>query len=131
MFPISKYERNKLDSVGLIQYRRVGRNPQDANITIANREHVSRDKTDYVVDTERHEIKKFLGYFEDCNMQKISNAQLKRLVDGAKATDVNIQQDGEYKEKAFIYVRPDGTILMDKISEYMIFLNIWKNRKKI
>lgn len=130
MFPISKYEREKLDSVGLIQYRRVGRNPQDANITVANREHVSRDKTLYVVDEPNHGIKKFLGYFEDCNMQKISNLQLKKLIEEKKATDDNIQHDGEYKEKAFIYVRPDGTILMDKISEYMIFLNIWKNRKK-
>lgn len=128
MIPITKSERKALDNVGLIKYRRVGINAQDANIQIANREHMSRAKTDYI--TEEPEIMKFLGHFENFNMQRISNSQLKQLKDKGMATEDNIQKVGEYKPTAFIYIKCNGTILMDKIAKYMIFLGIWKNQTK-
>ena len=126
MIRVSKRERKSLEEVGLIKYKRKGVNYQDANIVVANREHLSKSKTSYI--TEEPEIMKFLGRFEDLNMQKISRSQLKQLEDQEKITDENIQKSGEYKPKAFIYIKNDGIILMDKIAKYMLALGIWKNR---
>ena len=60
MIKISKNERNNLKRVGLLKERKIGFNRQDANYTVANREHVGRDKTIYV--TEEPEIMLFLGH---------------------------------------------------------------------
>lgn len=128
MVRISKYEREQLDKFGLIKYRRTGMNPQDATIQVTNKEHVSRDKTYYV--TEEPQIMKFLGKFENLNMQKINKTQLKSLMDANMATKDNIQNAGEYKPEAFIYVKENGIILMDKVRKCMLFLGIWKQNNR-
>lgn len=128
MIRISKYEREQLEKNGLVKYRQVGHNPQDANIQVTNREHMSRDKTYYI--TEEPRIMKFLGHFEGYNMQKISDMQLKKMMAGNIITNDNVQHSGEYKTGAVVYVKNDGTILMEKVSKFMIYLGIWKANHK-
>lgn len=61
MIKISKSQKEALENAGLIRYRKVkdGTEIQSPNIYVANREHLSRSKTYYVVEEPR--IMKFLG----------------------------------------------------------------------
>ena len=72
MIRITKQEREALDSVGLIRYRRqYGKNIlQDSNLVVTNREHIGKNsKTYYVV--EEPAVMKFLGHYEGLNLQRI------------------------------------------------------------
>ena len=62
---ITKSEKEALENAGLIRYRKVkeGIEIQSPNIYVANREHLSRSKTYYVV--EEPKIMKFLGLWVD------------------------------------------------------------------
>ena len=80
MILITKNERKALDEVGLLKYKRTGFNPQDQNFQVVNREHVGRDKSIYV--TEEPEIMAFLGHYENLNLQKISESQVKQVIAG-------------------------------------------------
>ena len=73
MIKISRSQRDALESVGLLKYRRRGFNPEDEKFSVVNKEHVSRDKTYYVV--EEPEIMLFLGFYENQNLQIISKRQ--------------------------------------------------------
>lgn len=61
MIRISKSQKEALENAGLIRYRKVkdGIEIESPNIYVANREHLSRSKTYYVV--EEPKIMKFLG----------------------------------------------------------------------
>lgn len=65
MIKITKSQKEALENAGLIRYRKVkdGIEIQSPNIYVANREHMSRAKTYYVV--EETKIMKFLGYWKD------------------------------------------------------------------
>ena len=65
MIRITKSEKEALENAGLIRYRKVkeGIEIQSPNIYVANREHLSRSKTYYVV--EEPKIMKFLGLWVD------------------------------------------------------------------
>lgn len=62
MIRITKTQKEKLEKAGLIKYRIVknGIEVQSANLYVANKEHMSRSKTYYVV--EEPKIMAFLGF---------------------------------------------------------------------
>ena len=72
MIKITKSQREALENAGLIRYRKTkgGVEIQSPNIYVANREHMSRSKTYYVV--EEAKIMKFLGLWKD-NPKKNKN----------------------------------------------------------
>ena len=65
MIKITKSQKEALENAGLIRYRKFkdGVETQSPNIYVANREHMSRSKTYYVV--EETKIMKFLGLWRD------------------------------------------------------------------
>ena len=65
MIKITKAQKEALENAGLVRYRKVkaGVEIQSPNIYVANREHLSRSKTYYVV--EETKIMKFLGLWTD------------------------------------------------------------------
>ena len=65
MIKITKSQKEALESAGLIRYRKVkgGVEVESPNIYVANREHLSRSKTYYVV--EEAKIMKFLGLWTE------------------------------------------------------------------
>lgn len=127
MIKVSKYERKELERVGLLKNRQVGLNPQDANYTVTNREHVGRDKTIYVA--EEPEIMLFLGKYDDLNLQRISVNQYNKLVEKKILNDANIQRWGEYKVNAICFQDSYGVYRCKKISKIMLELGIWSNNK--
>lgn len=127
MIKVSKYERKELERVGLLKDRRVGLNPQDANYTVTNREHVGRDKTIYVA--EEPEIMLFLGKYDDLNLQRISVNQYNKLVEKKILNDTNTQRWGEYKVNAICFQDSYGVYRCKKISKIMLELGIWSNNK--
>lgn len=65
MIKITKSQKEALENAKLIRYRKVkgGIEVESPNIYVANREHLSRSKTYYVV--EEPKIMKFLGLWKD------------------------------------------------------------------
>ena len=102
-------------------------NPQDANYTVTNREHVGRDKTIYVA--EEPEIMLFLGKYDDLNLQRISVNQYNKLVEKKILNDANTQRWGEYKVNAICFQDSYGVYRCKKISKIMLELGIWSNNK--
>lgn len=127
MIKISKSERDNLKRVGLLKDRRIGMNGQDANYTVANREHVGRDKTIYV--TEEPEIMLFLGHYENLNLQKINAKQYKQLVDKGILNSNNTQYWGTFVPNAVAFEDATGGWRCKKVTKIMLELGLWSNSK--
>ena len=127
MILITKSERQALDNVGLLKYKRTGYNPQDQNFQVVNREHCSRDKSIYV--TEEPEIMAFLGRYENLNLQRVNDGQVKQLVSGGFLNDNNMQKWGTYVPNAIAFEDREGQWRIKKITKLMLFLRIWKSNK--
>lgn len=127
MIKISKSERDNLKRVGLLKDRRIGMNGQDANYTVANREHVGRDKTIYV--TEEPEIMLFLGRYENLNLQKINAKQYKQLVDKGILNGNNTQYWGTFVPNAVAFEDATGGWRCKKVTKIMLELGLWSNSK--
>lgn len=127
MILITKSERQALDNVGLLKYKRTGYNPQDQNFQVVNREHCGRDKSIYV--TEEPEIMAFLGHYENLNLQKINDSQVNELISGGLLSDNNMQKWGTYVPNAIAFEDRDGQWRIKKVTKLMLFLKIWKNNK--
>lgn len=127
MIKISKSERDNLKRVGLLKDRRIGMNGQDANYTVANREHVGRDKTIYV--TEEPEIMLFLGHYENMNLQKINAKQYKQLVDKGILNGNNTQYWGTFVPNAVAFEDATGGWRCKKVTKIMLELGLWSNSK--
>jgi hypothetical protein len=127
MVLISKEERKALDKVGLLRYKKVGFNGQDQNFQVVNREHLSRDKSIYVV--EEPEIMAFLGRYDNLNLQKINVLQLKSLREGGFVNDSNSQYWGTYNPNAVAYEDREGNWRIKKTSKMMLFLGLWKTNR--
>ena len=127
MIRISKYERKELERVGLLRSRKIGMNPQDANYTVANKEHCSRDKTIYVA--EDPEVMLFLGKYDEMNLQRISINQYNRLIDKKILTKDNTQIWGNYTPNAIAFQDAFGVWRCKKVSKIMLELGIWSNNK--
>jgi len=128
MILITKDQRAALDKVGLLQYKRVGINAQDQNFVVVNKEHVSRDKSYYVV--ESPEVMLFLGRYENLNLQKIRNDQLKMLQENKMLHDGNMQKWGTYVPNALAFEDEEGQWRIKKVTNLMLALGIWKSNKK-
>lgn len=127
MIAITKKERDDLQENGLLQFKKVGVVKEDSNFYVANKTHKSRDKSYYVVETP--EILKYLGYYEDCNLQKISKNQLDNLLKNNYIAENQVQKEGKYVADAIAFVANDGRIFIEKIAKNMIFLGIWKRKE--
>ena len=127
MILITKSERKALDSVGLLKYKKTGFNPQDQNFQVVNREHCGRDKSIYV--TEEPEIMAFLGRYENLNLQRVNDGQVKQLVSGGFLNDNNMQKWGTYVPNAIAFEDRDGQWRIKKVTKLMLFLGIWKSNK--
>ena len=127
MIQISRFQRDELDRVGLLKYKRTGYNAQDQNFVVVNREHVGRNKTYYVVETP--EVLLFLQQYDTLNLQRLRPDQLQRLKDDKLVKESQIQYPGEYKPAAFVFVNDAKEIRMKKIATLMIHLGIWKSNK--
>lgn len=127
MIKISKSERDNLKRVGLLKDRRIGMNGQDANYTVANREHVGRDKTIYV--TEEPEIMLFLGHYENLNLQKINAKQYKQLIDKGILNGNNTQYWGTFVPNAVAFEDATGGWRCKKVTKIMLELGLWSNSK--
>lgn len=128
MLLITRDEKNMLDKFGLLKHKRTGLNYQDANFQVANREHPSRAKTYYVV--ESLDILTTLGKFEKCeNLVKITKEQLNQLESAKLINKDEIQHDGEYVYKAAAFISKDGEVYIHKVAKFLLFLGIWKNNK--
>lgn len=124
MIRITRFQRDALESVGLLKYRRKGFNPQDQNFSVANKEHVSRDKTYYVV--EEPEIMLFLGYYENQNLQIISKRQYEQGITDGLFTEKEVQKWGEYNPSAVVFIDWAGRYRVKRAAKIMIGLGIWK-----
>lgn len=128
---ITKYDRDRLERVGLIKYKITGvtgSNVQDPNITICGRGQSSRAKTIYI--TEDVETMRFLGRWEKGNVQKITKKQFDKLTVGNFINEKTTQQYDTYIPKAKCYISYNGDIYIIKESAMMIFLDIWKDKYK-
>ena len=87
MIKITKPQKEALEKAGLIRYRKVrnGVEIESPNIYVANREHLSRSKTYYVV--EEAKIMKFLGYWKDTGFKKNKNRNNNRNFNNYKKKD--------------------------------------------
>ena len=128
MILITKYERAALDKVGLLKYKKTGINAQDQNFVVVNKEHMSRDKSYYVV--ESPEVMLFLGHYENLNLQKVRKDQLKTLQDKKMLHDGNMQKWGTYVPNAIAFEDAYGQWRIKRITNLMLTLNIWKSNKK-
>ena len=52
MIRISRTEKEELDRLGLLRYKKNGFDPVEQNFVVANRTHKSRNKTYYVVEEQ-------------------------------------------------------------------------------
>ena len=127
MILITKSERQALDNVGLLKYKRTGYNPQDQNFQVVNREHCGRDKSIYV--TEEPEIMAFLGRYENLNLQRVNDGQVKQLVSGGFLNDNNMQKWGTYVPNAIAFEDREGQWRIKKVTKLMLYLGIWKSNK--
>ena len=128
MILITKDERAALDKVGLLKYKKTGINAQDQNFVVVNKEHMSRDKSYYVV--ESPEVMLFLGHYENLNLQKVRKDQLKTLQDKKMLHEGNMQKWGTYVPNAIAFEDAYGQWRIKKITNLMLALNIWKSNKK-
>ena len=124
MIKISRSQRDALESAGLLKYRRRGFNPQDQNFSVVNKEHVSRDKTYYVV--EEPEIMLFLGFYENQNLQIISKRQYDQGITSKLFNESQVQKWGEYNPNAIVFIDYAGRYRVKRIAKIMIGLGIWK-----
>ena len=128
MILITKDERAALDNVGLLKYKKTGINAQDQNVVVVNKEHMSRDKSYYVV--ESPEVMLFLGHYENLNLQKIRKDQLKTLQDKNMLHEGNMQKWGTYVPNAIAFEDAYGQWRIKRITNLMLTLGIWKSNKK-
>ena len=124
MIKISRSQRDALESVDLLEYRRIGNNHQDQNFSVVNKEHVSRDKTYYVV--EEPEIMLFLGFYENQNLQIISKRQYDQGITSKLFNESQVQKWGEYNPNAIVFIDYAGRYRVKRIAKIMIGLGIWK-----
>ena len=128
MILITKDERAALDKVGLLKYKKTGINAQDQNFVVVNKEHMSRDKSYYVV--ESPEVMLFLGHYENLNLLKVRKDQLKTLEDKKMLHEGNMQKWGTYVPNAIAFEDAYGQWRIKRITNLMLALNIWKSNKK-
>lgn len=128
MIKITNSEREALENVGLLRHKRTGYNSCDPSFYVANKEHTGRNKHTYIV--EDPDVMKFLGYYENQNLQKINEKQYELLVENGLINEANTQKWGKYNPKAICYENQFGEYRIAKIASLMLFLGLWKDNKR-
>ncbi len=128
MVKITKTEREALERVGLLRHKRTGYNACDPSFYVANKEHTGRNKHTYIV--ESPEVMKFLGRYEDQNLQRINEKQYESLCEAGLITEENTQYWGKYNPKAICYQNQFGEFRIAKITSLMMHLGLWKDNKR-
>ena len=129
MIRVSKTIRQELEEVGLIRYRKEGVRASDANLVVANREHVGKNAKSYYV-VEEPEILLFLQRYETLNLQKLRPDQVQMLKEKGIINEENIQYPREYKPSAIAFVDDRGQYRCKRIASIMLALGYWKAKKK-
>lgn len=131
MIRITKQERQALEKVGLVRYRKQYgyKIIQDSNLVVTNREHIGKNsKTYYIV--EEPVVMRFLGYYDGLNMQKINESQYQLLLEKGLLNENKIQHWGEYKPGAICFENQYGERRIMKVTQLMLALNLWKTNKQ-
>lgn len=128
MVKITKSEREALERVGLLRHKKVGYNACDPSFYVANKEHTGRNKHTYIV--ESPEVMKFLGRYEDQNLQRINEKQYESLCEAGLVNEKNTQYWGQYNPKAICYQSQFGEFRIAKITPLMMHLGLWKDNKR-
>lgn len=125
---INAYDRDRLESVGLLQFKQTGLNRQDPNFRVANKEHVGRAKTFYI--TETTAILRFLGCWESAHVYNITPTQLEDLKTAKLVTDSTIQQYDTYNPIGNCFIDNDGKIYVAREYKILNFLDVWRKKAK-
>ena len=108
MIFINKFDKKRLEKVGLWKHERKGRFPQESNFSVCNKLHKSRAKTYYVI--EDIETMRFLGMWDRANVIKISQEQLTILKNKKVISEKQIQRYNEYVVGAKCFIAYNGDI---------------------
>lgn len=122
MIPINKFDKKRLEKVGLWRHKREGRHSQESNFSVCNKRHKSRAKTYYIV--EEIDVMRFLGMWNNANVKKISQKQFDILKEKNIINDRNIQKYDEYVEHAKCFFDKNGDIYVAKERKILLTLNI-------
>lgn len=128
MVKITKTEREALEKVGLLKHKKTGYNSCDPSFYVANKEHTGRNKHTYIV--ESPEVMKFLGRYENQNLQRINEKQYESLCEAGLVHEKNTQYWGQYNPKAICYQSQFGDFRVAKITPIMMHLGLWKDNKR-
>ena len=120
MLPINKFDKKRLEKVGLWRHKREGRYSQESNFSVCNKKHKSRAKTYYVV--EELNVLRFLGMWDIANVQKISEEQFNDLKQKNILNEHNIQKYNEYVEKAKCFFDKNGDIYVARDRKILLAL---------
>ena len=119
---INKYDKKRLEKVGLWKHKRNGRHSQESNFSVCNKQHNSRAKTYYVV--EDPEIMRFLGIWEKGNVVKINQEQFKKLQELKILHEKNIQKYNTYIPYAKCFISNTGDIYISREKKILSALGI-------
>ena len=118
---INKFDKKRLEKVGLWKHRQEGKNSQESNFSVCNKQHNSRAKTYYVV--ENVETMRFLEMWDKANVVKISSQQLEELKSKKIISEQNIQRYNEYVVNAKCFIANNGDIYVAKEKRILLALN--------
>ena len=121
MVLINKFDKKRLEKVGLWKHKREGKFAQDSNFSVCNKQHNSRAKTYYIVET--FETMRFLEMWDRANVVKISNQQLEKLQNKKIITEKNIQKYDEYIVEAKCFIAKNGDIYVARENKILFALN--------
>lgn len=120
MILINKFDKKRLEKVGLWRHERKGRFSQESNFSVCNKQHNSRAKTYYVV--EEVDVMRFLQMWDKANVINISQKQLNDLKLKKIINEHNIQHYNEYIVGAKCFIANNGKIYVAREKRTMLAL---------
>ena len=117
---INKFDKKRLEKVGLWKHKQSGKNSQESNFSVCNKQHNSRSKTYYVV--ENLDVMRFLEMWDKANVMKISQQQFEDLLQKKIISEDNIQKYNEYVVNAKCFIANNGDIYVAKDKKIMLAL---------
>lgn len=117
---INKFDKKRLEKVGLWKHKREGRYSQESNFSVCNKQHNSRAKTYYIV--ENADVMRFLEMWDKANVKQISSQQLEELKEKNIVTEKNIQRYNEYIEDAKCFIANNGDIYVAREKKILLAL---------
>lgn len=106
---ITKFERERLEQVGLWKHRNKHR---EGNFSVTNKFHKSRAKTYYVI--EEYNLMRRIERWEKANVIKITEKQLEKLKEKKMVFEKSIQTYDNYNPKANCFISHNGDIYVVK-----------------